>query len=130
ITPAHDADDYACAQRHGLPVVQVFAPDGTVVQDIALPEFAGMSRWRARERVIAALKPTGAYLGKHDAEQSVILRCSRSGDVIEPMLMPQWYVQCGKLAQQADGLVQTGAIELLPGRQRAVWHNWMSGIED
>ncbi|KAJ2360564.1 hypothetical protein H4S02_011914, partial [Coemansia sp. RSA 2611] len=130
ITPAHDADDYACAQRHGLPVVQVFAPDGTVVQDIALPEFAGMSRWRARERVIAALKPTGAYLGKRDAEQSVILRCSRSGDVIEPMLMPQWYVQCGKLAQQADGLVQTGAIELLPGRQRAVWHNWMSGIED
>ncbi|KAJ2356434.1 hypothetical protein GGF43_002080 [Coemansia sp. RSA 2618] len=130
ITPAHDENDYACAQRHELPVVQVFGPDGSVVQNTTFAEFAGISRWKARQKVISALTESGAYLGKRDAEQSVISRCSRSGDVIEPMLMPQWYVRCGGLAQRANDMVHDGAIELIPDRQRAVWRSWMSGIED
>ncbi|KAJ2849342.1 hypothetical protein IWW36_002700 [Coemansia brasiliensis] len=130
ITPAHDANDYACAQRHQLPVVQVFAPNGTVAQHVALSEYVGMSRWQARQQVVAQLTVANAYLGKRDAEQSAISQCSRSGDVIEPMLMPQWYVSCKKLAREADAMVQSGAIKLIPERQQAVWHSWMSGIED
>ncbi|KAJ2835352.1 hypothetical protein J3B01_003577 [Coemansia erecta] len=130
ITPAHDENDYACAQRLGLPAVQVFGPDGAVVQDAAVVGFAGISRWQARQKVITLLTDSGAYMGKHDAEQSVISRCSRSGDVIEPMLMPQWYVRCSELAQRANNLVQEKAIELIPDRQRAVWNSWMSGIDD
>ncbi|KAJ1791092.1 hypothetical protein LPJ62_001581 [Coemansia sp. RSA 2167] len=130
ITPAHDENDYACAQRLGLPAVQVFGPDGAVVQDAAVVGFAGISRWQARQKVITLLTDSGAYMGKRDAEQSVISRCSRSGDVIEPMLMPQWYVRCSELAQRANNLVQEKAIELIPDRQRAVWNSWMSGIDD
>ncbi|KAJ2450594.1 hypothetical protein EV183_004195 [Coemansia sp. RSA 2336] len=130
ITPAHDVDDYACAQRHGLPVVPVFAPNGTVAQHAALSEYAGMSRWQARKQVVAQLTAANAYTGKRDAEQSVISQCSRSGDVIEPMLMPQWYVSCKELARKANEMVHSGAIKLVPERQRAVWHGWLSGIED
>ncbi|KAJ1853645.1 hypothetical protein LPJ76_004623 [Coemansia sp. RSA 638] len=130
ITPAHDENDYACAQRLGLPAVQVFGPDGAVVQDTVVVDFAGISRWQARQKVITLLTKSGAYMGKRDSEQSVISRCSRSGDVIEPMLMPQWYVRCSELAQRANNLVQERAIELIPDRQRAVWNSWMSGIDD
>ncbi|KAJ2800282.1 hypothetical protein H4R21_003240, partial [Coemansia helicoidea] len=83
-----------------------------------------------RRAVVDSLTAAGAYRGSRDAEQSVVSRCSRSGDIIEPMLMPQWYLRCGGLAQRADELVAQGAIELLPAQQRAAWHRWMSGIED
>ncbi|KAJ2606010.1 hypothetical protein H4R99_000715 [Coemansia sp. RSA 1722] len=130
ITPAHDENDYACAQRLGLPVVPVFSPDGTVISQPLFPGFSGLSRWDARRKVIRDLKESKAYVGKRDAEASVINRCSRSGDIIEPMLKPQWYVRCGDLAKRADEMVQTGHISMVPKRQRAIWHSWLTGIQD
>ncbi|KAJ2724672.1 hypothetical protein GGI07_001824 [Coemansia sp. Benny D115] len=131
ITPAHDANDYACAQRNGLSVVSVFLPDGTVTDKNPLfKDYSRLTRWDARRKVIRALTQSGAYLGKKDAEASSINKCSRSGDIIEPMLRPQWYVRCGGLAQRADEMVQSGEIELFPERQRAVWHNWLKEIQD
>ncbi|KAJ1940892.1 hypothetical protein GGF37_003786, partial [Kickxella alabastrina] len=130
ITPAHDENDYACAQRHALQIVPVFQPDGTVINDSLFGEFVGKSRWDARRMIIDTLRESKAYVGKRDAEASVISRCSRSGDIIEPMLKPQWYVRCSIMAQRADEMVQTGNIDLIPERQRVIWHNWLAGIED
>ena len=31
VTPAHDFNDYAVGQRHGLPMINIFNPDATVV---------------------------------------------------------------------------------------------------
>ncbi|KAJ2758446.1 hypothetical protein H4S06_002697, partial [Coemansia sp. BCRC 34490] len=130
ITPAHDADDYACARRHGLPVVRVFGNDGRVVDEPGIAVFVGKSRWEARKMVIKQLTDSCAYLGKRDADESIISVCSRSGDIIEPMLMPQWYIRCDQLGQNADSLVASGDIDIVPARQKAVWHSWMSGITD
>ncbi|KAJ2079476.1 hypothetical protein H4R24_003744 [Coemansia sp. RSA 988] len=130
VTPAHDESDYACAQRHGLPIVRVFGTDGTVVNDSQFSNYAGIGRWKVRQNIIDELVAAGAYLGKRDAGPSFIPKCSRSGDIIEPMLMPQWYIRCRGLAQQADELVKSGGIRLVPDRQRATWHSWMSNIED
>jgi len=30
VTPGHDPNDYACAQRNGLPMINVLSPDGTI----------------------------------------------------------------------------------------------------
>ncbi|KAI8323212.1 hypothetical protein GQ54DRAFT_258560 [Martensiomyces pterosporus] len=130
ITPAHDVNDHACAGRHGLPIVSVFGPDGAVVSDPRFARFAGKTRWEARRAIIDDLTQANAYAGKADAAASVISKCSRSGDIIEPMLMPQWYVRCRGLAQTADDLVRSRDIELIPDRHRAIWHNWLNGIED
>ncbi|KAJ2457721.1 hypothetical protein GGI02_006096, partial [Coemansia sp. RSA 2322] len=130
ITPAHDMSDHACAQRHGLPVVPVFSPVGTVVNSTPLTEFVGMSRWEARRKVISDLESAKAYVGHRDAQSSVVSICSRSGDIIEPMLMPQWYVRCAELAMVADRLVQSGDIKLIPKRQQATWHSWLTETED
>ncbi|KAJ2731489.1 hypothetical protein IW152_004520 [Coemansia sp. BCRC 34962] len=130
ITPAHDENDYACAQRHGLPVVTVFGPAGTVVDNSRFSGFVGKSRWETRQKVISDLKVANAYFGSRDAESSVVSRCSRSGDIIEPMLMPQWYLRCSEMAKAANGLVQQGCINLLPRRQQATWHSWLAETED
>ncbi|KAJ2063803.1 hypothetical protein GGI17_001435 [Coemansia sp. S146] len=130
ITPAHDENDYACAQRHGLTAVPVFGPAGTVVDNPRFSAYIGKSRWETRRKVISDLKDASAYLGSRDAETSVVSKCSRSGDIIEPMLMPQWYLRCSEMAKTADDLVQRGNVSLIPKRQQATWHSWLTETED
>jgi valyl-tRNA synthetase len=49
-----------------------------------------MHRFKVRKEVIEELKKKNLFRGKKDHPMS-IATCSRSGDVIEPMLKPQWY---------------------------------------
>ncbi|KAJ2891616.1 hypothetical protein GGI21_005811, partial [Coemansia aciculifera] len=46
------------------------------------------------------------------------------------MLMPQWYLRCSELARVANDLVQRGHLSLIPKRQKATWHSWLTGTED
>ncbi|KAJ1939361.1 hypothetical protein EC988_007331, partial [Linderina pennispora] len=89
-----------------------------------------MGRWEARRRVVATLKESGSYIGSTESDNSVISRCSRSGDIIEPMLMPQWYVKCDGLAANANEMVSAGQIQMVPERQKHIWNHWLSEIED
>ncbi|KAJ8299984.1 hypothetical protein KUTeg_021503 [Tegillarca granosa] len=51
----------------------------------------GMKRFDARKAVLQALKDKGLY--KETKENPMVVpTCSRSKDVIEPLLKPQWYV--------------------------------------
>jgi valyl-tRNA synthetase len=56
--------------------------------------FSHMMRYDARIAVEEALEEKGLLRGKEVNKMRLGL-CSRSGDVIEPMLTPQWYVLDG-----------------------------------
>lgn len=49
----------------------------------------GLNRFEARDKVISKLKELGLYLGKKDHVMEIPI-CSRTKDVIEPLLVPQW----------------------------------------
>ena len=51
----------------------------------------GLKRFEARQAVLAALKEKGLYVETKD-NPMVVPVCSRSKDVIEPMIKPQWWV--------------------------------------
>ena len=55
-----------------------------------LEEFHGMPRFTARAAIVASLQARGLLDGIDD-HSMVVKICSRSGDVIEPMLSWQWY---------------------------------------
>lgn len=55
-------------------------------------QLQNMNRFDARDKIIEELKSLGAYRGKNEKHSMRLAKCSRSGDVIEPMVMPQWYV--------------------------------------
>ena len=40
--------------------------------------------------------------------------CSRSHDVIEPYIKPQWYVKCAGIAPKMIEIVKTGEMQILP----------------
>ena len=50
-----------------------------------------MMRFDARVEVLKALKEKGLFRGEADNAMA-IPKCSRTGDIIEPILKPQWWV--------------------------------------
>ncbi len=55
ITGAHDFNDYACAQRHQLPLITIFTLDARVNTNGPAP-YQGMDRFDARKAVLRDLK--------------------------------------------------------------------------
>lgn len=61
-------------------------------------ELQGLSRFEARGRILAQLENAGSLVGSNP-HAMVVPICSRSGDVIEPLLSTQWFIDCRDMAQ-------------------------------
>ncbi|KAL1130732.1 hypothetical protein AAG570_011973 [Ranatra chinensis] len=127
ITPAHDHNDYEVGKRHGLPFVTVINDDGVIIGDCG--EFTGMKRFDARKAVLKVLKDKGLYRETRD-NPMVVPICSRSKDVVEPLIKPQWYVKCDKMAKEALEAVNSGQLKLIPEHHTKTWTYWMTNIRD
>ncbi|XP_063604194.1 valine--tRNA ligase-like isoform X2 [Penaeus indicus] len=127
ITPAHDPNDYEVGKRHNLPFLTIFTDDGIIVDGYG--QFAGMKRFDARKAVLEALKEKGLYIETKD-NPMVVPVCSRSKDIIEPMIKPQWYVKCLDMAAKAVEAVKSGALEIIPKMHEKTWFHWMDEMRD
>lgn len=85
ITPAHDQNDFECGQRHSLPMIQIFNDDGLMNHNCG--QFEGMKRFECRAKLLALMKERDIFRGDQD-NPMVLGICTRSKDVIEPMLRP------------------------------------------
>jgi valyl-tRNA synthetase len=103
VTPAHDPDDYAIGERHGLEIINVMAPDGTISdkhgwQDADAPEaqnLLGMDRFEARQAVVEFFRAEG-LLEEVRPYRHPVGHSYRSHVPIEPYLSDQWYVAVKK----------------------------------
>ncbi|GFR12487.1 valine--tRNA ligase [Trichonephila clavata] len=127
ITPAHDPNDYEVGERHKLPFINILNDDGTLNDNCA--EFAGMKRFEARSKVLAALKEKNLYRDTKD-NPMVVPICSRSKDIVEPMLKVQWYVKCEGMAQKALEAVNNGDLKIMPEVHIKIWNHWLEKIRD
>jgi hypothetical protein len=51
--------------------------------------------------------------------------CSRSKDIIEPLLKPQWWVDCKQMAADGCQAVRDGRIEIIPKEFESTWFRWL-----
>lgn len=51
--------------------------------------------------------------------------CSRSKDVVEPMLKPQWFVSCNTMAKGALEAVKYKEIEIIPPQSEQEWNRYI-----
>lgn len=58
----------------------------------------------------------------------VVPRCSRSGDVVETRVCPQWFVDCTSMAQRAVEAVESGSLQIHPSRYVSTWQQWLGNI--
>ncbi|MCE4536560.1 valine--tRNA ligase [Pelomonas sp. P7] len=135
VTPAHDTNDYAVGQRHGLPMISVLDLQARI-NDNAPEAYRGLDRFVARKRVVADLEAQGLLVEvkKHKLQ---VPRCERTGQVIEPMLTDQWFVAVTKpgadgksIADKAIAAVDTGAVKFHPEQWVNTYNHWMNNLQD
>ncbi|CAF0857472.1 unnamed protein product [Brachionus calyciflorus] len=127
ITPAHDANDFECGRRHDLPFITIIDDKGLITSEGG--QFAGQKRFEARKSVVQALKEKGLFKEVKDSE-SVLPICSRSKDVIEPLLKSQWYVNCKDMAARAVKAVREKTLKIVPDFHEQVWYRWLEDCHD
>ncbi|EKM51310.1 uncharacterized protein PHACADRAFT_263357 [Phanerochaete carnosa HHB-10118-sp] len=127
ITPAHDPNDYEVGVRHNLEFINILNDDGTFNDNAG--EYKGMKRFHARVAVVKALQERGLYIEQKDNPMQIPI-CSKSGDIIEPMLKPQWWVNCKPLAEEAIKRTRAGELLIQPKSSENEWYRWLEGIQD
>ncbi|KAL2831831.1 valyl-tRNA synthetase mitochondrial precursor [Aspergillus cavernicola] len=127
ITPAHDFNDFNRGKAHNLESISVLNDNGTFNKNGG--PFVGMKRFDARYKVIELLKEKGLYV-KWEHNPMKIPRCSKSNDVIEPILKPQWWMKMESLAEPAIKAVENGDIIIRPESAEKSYFRWMRGIND
>jgi valyl-tRNA synthetase len=127
VTPAHDPNDFALGQRHGLPAINVM--DETAHMNGEAGVYAGLDRYEARKGIVEDLEAQG-LLGKvHDHVNSVG-KCDRSKTIVEPRLSEQWFVKIQPLADKAIAAVEQGYIRFTPEQYAKTYFEWMRNIHD
>jgi valyl-tRNA synthetase len=127
VTPAHDANDFASGQRHGLPAVVVIGGNGKMTPEAG--DFAGLDRFEARKRVLARLEEEGRLVSTETHTHNVG-HCQRCDTVIEPYLSAQWFVKIEPLAAPAIRAVEDGAVRFAPESWSKTYFEWMRNIHD
>jgi len=140
ITGAHDFNDYQCAVRHGLPLIEIFTLDAHI-NDNAPAAFRGMDRFEARDAIVAELEKQG-FLVKVEPHKMMQPRGDRTGVVIEPMLTDQWFVAMSKpapsgsmhpgksITEVALEVVANGQIKFFPSNWTTTYNQWLENIQD
>ncbi|OWM67773.1 hypothetical protein CDL15_Pgr017470 [Punica granatum] len=122
ITLAHDPNDFEVGKRHNLEFINIFTDDGKININGG-SEFVDMLRFEARQAVIEALKTMGLYRFAEDHEMQIGLS-SRTNDVIEPLIKPQWWVNCEITAKEALDTVMDEdhrKLEIIPKQHVPKW---------
>ncbi|HCL56541.1 MAG TPA: valine--tRNA ligase [Spirochaetia bacterium] len=127
ITPAHDPNDFEIGRKHGLPIVNLLNPDGTMNENAL--KYKGMDRFDCRKQIIKDLKEEQLLLKQEDYQKSVG-HCYRCDSVVEPYVSTQWFVKMKPLAEKAKQVVETGEVDLIPDQWKKVYINWMDNIRD
>jgi len=138
ITGAHDFNDYACAQRHDLPLITIFTLDAKVNENGPLA-YQGLDRFDARKAVNRDLEAQGLML-EIKPHKMMLPICARTGQVVEPMLTDQWFVAMNKvsdkdptgksIAQKAIDAVRSGEVKFVPENWVNTYNQWMNNIQD
>ncbi|ORY37912.1 valyl-tRNA synthetase [Rhizoclosmatium globosum] len=128
ITPSHDQNDYAMGKRHNLPFINIFTDDGKVNEEGG-DLFTGLQRFDARVAILEALKERGLYKETKPNPMQLPI-CTRSNNVVEPLMKPQWWVDCKDMAAKALEAVKSGELEIIPKTSEKDWFLWLEKIQD
>ena len=130
ITPAHDPNDYEMGLRHNLPQVVVIDQFAKMTAD-AGERFAGLDRYKAREKVIGEFEQLELLERVVDYEFS-ISRCERCKTVIEPLISTQWFMRMDQLRDLAlDLMSQKHKPQFVPEvPYERIYTNWLENLRD
>ncbi|WP_298673542.1 valine--tRNA ligase [uncultured Sphingomonas sp.] len=134
ITPGHDFNDFEVGKRAGFKAAEMLnmldaKAQVTQTADGLIPaELLGLDRFHARKLVVERLEAEG-FLERVEDRVIQTPYGDRSGEVIEPWLTDQWYVDAATLAKPAIEAVTSGKTRIVPKTWEKTYFNWMENIQ-
>ena len=127
VTPAHDPNDFAIAQRHNLPQINIMNKDGTMNENTG--SFEGLDRFDARRAVVDNLTNQG-LLSKVEPHRHSVPYSDRGKVPIEPLLSTQWFIRMEPMAARCKAHLAKGEPSFIPNRWEKVYSDWLTDIRD
>lgn len=128
ITPAHDPNDFAMGQRHGLEMPTILDESAVVVGTGT--KYDGMDRFEAREAVREDLRAQGRIVKEIRPYVHSVGHSERSGEPVEPRLSEQWFVKVEELAAMSGQAIRSGDTTIHPASQEPRWFDWVDDMHD
>ncbi len=127
ITPAHDPHDYEIGMRHNLKSINVMNKDATINKHGG--PYLGLDRFDCRKKLWEDMAKVGLVI-KEEPYLLNVPRSQRGGEIIEPMVSTQWFLNIKEMADAALDAVREGQIKIIPDHFKKVYYNWMENIQD
>lgn len=127
VTPAHDPNDFAIGQRHGLPHMTIMDEHGVITVH---GPFLGLDRFEARSAVVGALREQGRIVAEKRPYLHSVGHCSRCSTTVEPRLSLQWWVKVETLAKAAGDAVRDGRVAIHPQEMEKRYFDWVDNLND
>ncbi|NBS87895.1 MAG: valine--tRNA ligase, partial [Verrucomicrobia bacterium] len=127
VTPAHDPTDFAIAQRHQLPSLEVIDASG-LMTELAGKQLQGLDRGKARTASVDQLKELG-LLEKEEPYLNQVGYSERADVPIEPRLSEQWFLRYPSTKKSRE-IVSSAKLHFFPDRWTKVYDHWMENLQD
>ena len=127
ITPAHDPNDYNIGLKHNLEMINILDTSAHMNENAGA--YQGLDRFDCRKRLWEDMRAAGLVI-KEQPYQMNVPRSQRSGEIVEPMISTQWFINIKPLAEKALAAVTDGRIKIIPERFTRIYYNWMENIRD
>eukprot|EP01147_Barroeca_monosierra_P002797 gene2797-5641_t len=134
ITPRHDPNDFAAGKRHKLVGDEVIRDlDQKVIDDngqvnfVGMPEIHKMHRFAARARILDILHNSGYLRDTRDHTMTLPV-CSRTGDVVEPLVREQWFLDCTEMSNRVLSLVRGSQLSFHPASMHKRLETYLENI--
>lgn len=137
ITPWHSHEDFILAEKYKLDKEQIIDQFGKLLPIAG--EYAGIKITEAREKIVDKLKTKGLLVSIDENYVNRVATAERTGGVIEPQIMLQWFVDVNKKISTRENKslkelmlepVRNGEIKILPEHFEKVYFNWIENLRD
>ncbi len=126
LTPAHDPNDFAVAQKLGLPIVKGIDMRGRMIGG----PYDGMKVAQAREQSVLDLESAG-HLESVDKEyEHSVQTCYKCGRVLEPLTVPNWFIRVAELKSRVREVVEAEQVRFHPAKYKKQMLDWLDIMHD
>ncbi|MEK7567408.1 MAG: valine--tRNA ligase [Patescibacteria group bacterium] len=128
ITPAHDPNDFEVAKRHNLRAIEVIDQYGKLNEKCG--KYAGLKVEEARKIIAKDLMEKGFIEKVEENYKHTVKKCYKCERVLEPRILPQWFIKMKPLAEKAIKSIKKGEIKFYPKHYKKIMLHWLNNIED
>jgi valyl-tRNA synthetase len=146
ITPWHSKEDFELAKKYNLDYEQIIDKNGKLLPIAG--EFSGIHIKKARPLLVEKLRAKG-LLEKEEDYTHNIATAERTGEIVEPQIMEQWFIDVNKKIKikksKIEGIkvgdekclkdlmrhvVATKQIKINPDRFEKIYMHWVDNLHD